>query len=587
MPSLTLNSSAFVDDALVVSEARALTPSVSDAVIMRHTSHVLGRAVGDLSLDASFIGQGGHSLLAIKLASRCRSSSTKIAVGAILIAPSLQEILNAATVTQDTLSRVEMAEDVDNKEPSTDSSGILDSMRSIIAETVVEVESASGSDFINNPGTNVISFYETYRTANIPSIRAAWKRVIEAEPTFKLSFAAADTGKILELPQALFAWNETVVGSRAEYEAALEQDASPHTIDVSFNVITLPSEGISTIAWRVHHVFIDGMAAQSVYNKFQGALAGKEVTPGTPFQHVIQELREYQRRTLTYRKKFWAIQAAKHPKPVCDIGLGTAPADGPEGMDSVSITVPSERISAKACALGVSVPSWYQAAWALVLSLYADSDSVTFGAVLSGRDPPIDGAADTIGPLINTLPFNTTLDQSTNVTDYLRSIFRHSVELSGVQCSAPEDGFTRQFTTALAMEFEMAPADDQGIRPIGSSWFKTLPNIPLSIYMTYNGKIRLCFSKKKYLMEDMQVLAEHFHVAIMRLCSWMCTVGDVMASLLTTDSEDRLMAFGNCLSEKSSPAFIIEDLVTLFERAARKNPNAVAVEKSEKALSYA
>ncbi|KAI1120260.1 BcNRPS1, nonribosomal peptide synthetase [Nemania abortiva] len=607
MPSLTLKGSDSVNDALVRSKTQTLSPSIRDAVVIQHISHVLGMAVEDLSLDASFISQGGHSLLAIKLASRCRVNGIKIAVGAILLSESLQEILNVATVTQNTISSIEVVETVGNKELSTNPTHTVDFKKSITVETVTEVDSASDSEseyagkeviltemqlsfvhsFMNKPGTNVISFYETYKTAHIPSIRAAWKRVIEAEPIFKLSFAAAGAGKVLELPQALFTWNETVVASREEYEAALERDVSPRTIEVSFDVITLPCEDISTVVWRVHHVFIDGMSAQSIYNKFQAALAGKGVIAGPPFRHVVQELREYQRVTLTDRKEFWATQAAKHPQPACDIGLGTAPAEGLEGMDSVSITVPFESIRAKARALGVSVPSWYQAAWALVLSLYADSDSVVFGTILSGRDLPINGAADTIGPLINTLPFNVTIDQSVNVADYLRSIFRHSVELSRVQCSVPEDGFTRKFTTALAMEFEMTPADDQGIQPIGPSWFKTIPDIPLSVYMNYSGEIRLCFQKEKYLRGDMELLAEHFHAAIMRLCSWTCTIGDITASLLTTGSKDRLMNFGNCLSDKTSPAFITDDLVTLFEKASREHPTSVAVEKSGKTLSYA
>ncbi|KAI1825838.1 BcNRPS1, nonribosomal peptide synthetase [Xylaria intraflava] len=607
MSSLSLDSPASVRNASVMSKAQTHTLSKNDNLVMQHISHVLEMAVEDLSLDASFIGQGGHSLLAIQLASRCRSSGINIAVGAIMLAQNLREILSIATASQATNSRVEVVEVVEVKALSASSTHSLDMKKSMIVETTVEVDSCSESEsedvaqeasltemqmsfvhsFMNKPGTNVINFYETYQTKNIPSVRAAWKRVIEAEPIFKLSFADADTGKIVELSQAPFKWVETVVDSRAEYESVLAQDISPQTMEVSFEVITLPSEGISTVAWRVHHAFIDGMAAQLVYNKFQGALAGKDVIPGTPFQTVIRDIRDYQRETLANRKEFWAAQAAKHPQPVCDIGLGAAPTDGPEGMDSVSITVPYDSLNAKARALGVSVPSWFQAAWALVLSLYADSDSVAFGTILSGRDLPVNGVADTIGPLINTLPFNVTLDHKANVADYLRAIFRHSFELSNVQCSVPDDGFTRQFTTAVAMEFEMAPAADQGIQPIGPSSFRTTPDIPLSIYTTYNGEIRLCFQKNKYFREDMQVLAEHFHDAIMRLCSWTCTVGDVMASLLTTSSKDTLMKFGNCLSEKTSPAFIKEDLVTLFEKSARENPTALAVEKSGKALSYA
>ncbi|KAK5636662.1 hypothetical protein RRF57_012374 [Xylaria bambusicola] len=226
------------------------------------------------------------------------------------------------------------------------------------------------------------------------------------------------------------------------------------------------------------------------------------------------------------------------------------------------------------------MPSWYQAAWTVVLSLYSDSDSVTFGTILSGRDLPIDGATDTIGPLINILPFNVTLNGSSNVADYLRSIFRHSVELSDVQCSIPEDGFTRQFMTALAMEFEMVPANNQAIQPIGSSWSKILPDISLFICTTYNGEIRLCFQEKRYVRADIEGLAKHFHAAIMHLGSWTCTVGDIMDAVMKDGSADTLMTFGNCYSDTTSPASIKEDLVTLFEKATRENPRAVAVWKT-------
>ncbi|KAJ8109213.1 hypothetical protein ONZ43_g6197 [Nemania bipapillata] len=602
MPSLLQGPSSPVNDGIAMSKIQTLAPPKSIDVVKQHISYVLEIAVEDLNLDTSFISQGGHSLLAMKLVSLCRASGIKIGAGAILLAQNVQEILNIAI-----LSPSDIAETKEVKGLPTNSADILNVKKPIAEEIVIEADIASGSDlgyaskgvaltemqlsfvhsFINKPKTNVISFYETYKAAHIPSVRAAWKRVIEVEPIFKLSFASIGTGKVLELPQALFNWNENVIETRTEYEVALEQDASPETMGVSFDVLSLPTEGISTVAWRVHHAFIDGMAAKLVYEKFQDALAGREVVAGTPFRHVIQELRGYQRETLTDRKEFWSTQKSKHPQPVCDIGLGTAPTGVSEGIDSVSITVPSETIKAKARALGVSVPSWYQAAWALVLSLYADSDSVVFGTVLSGRDLPVNGATDTVGPLINTLPFNVTLDQSANVVDYLRSIFRHSVKLSGVQCSVTEDGFTRQFNTALAMEFEMAPANDQGIRPIAPSWFKVIPDIPLSIYMTFNGEIRLCFQKTKYSRGDITVLAQHFHAAIMSLCTWSCTIGDVTSSLLTTSSRDALMVLGNCLSEKTSPAFITEDLVTLFEKAAREHPTAIAIEKSRKTLSYA
>lgn len=580
---------------------------MSRSVVMQHISHVLGIAVEDLDIGASFINQGGHSLLAIELASLCRSSGIGLAVGPILLAQSLQEILDVVDVPSNTVPCVPIIENMGKESLSTTFTDPSQPIKLNRVETVTEVDPEDENEpdcvgrevtlteiqlsfvhsFVNKMGTNVISFYETYKTDHLPSVRIAWQSVIKAEAIFKLSFAAADYGRILELPEAPFTWSENAFESRAEYEAALERDVSPKNMEVSFDVFTLLSQGISTVVWRVHHAFIDGIAAQLVYDKFQGALAGKDVIAGTPFQNVILELREYRRKTLPGRKEFWNIQAVTHPQPVSDVKLGATPTPGQEGMDSVSITIPFRNIETKARTLGVSLPSWYQAAWALVLSLYSDSDSVAFGTVLSGRDLPINGAADTVGPLINTLPFNVMVDRGANVADYIRSIFRHSVKLSSVQCSVPDDGFTRHFTTALAMEFRMTPTNNQGIQPLSFSWFEVTPDIPLSIFMTYDGEIRLCFHKARYLRGDIQGFARHFQAAIMCLSSWTGTVGDIMNSIIAAASKDTLMAIGNCLSEQTSQASIKEDLVTLFEKVARENPTVVAVEKSGRCLSYA
>ncbi|KAK5636661.1 hypothetical protein RRF57_012373 [Xylaria bambusicola] len=246
----------------------ALDSSTSDAVMMQHISHVLGMAVEDLSLTASFINQGGHSLLAIELALFCRSSGIKISVGFVLLAQSLQEILEMATISRNPISCAKFIENMEKKTWSANSTHPLDLENLMTMGTAMEVGTSpeiepayagrevvltemQGSfihSFINKLGTNVISFYETYKTDYIPSVMVAWEIVIKAEPIFRLYFAAAGNRNIMELPEAPFTWNEVAVESRAEYEAALEQDILPQTMEVSFDVITLLSEGISTVA---------------------------------------------------------------------------------------------------------------------------------------------------------------------------------------------------------------------------------------------------------------------------------------------------------------------------------------------------
>jgi gliotoxin/aspirochlorine biosynthesis peptide synthetase len=579
--------------------------------VMRHIAHVLDMPVDDLCLESSFVNQGGQSLLAIKLATLCRSSGIEVSLGTILLAKSLEEIVNlATTTTSDTIFDFENIEpttesyistpyttdteddtvlkDFDTRETSVDDSTSQIFINDDVKDAALtEMQLSFVHSFMKKPGSNVISFYEIYQTAKVPLVKAAWMAIIKTEPVFRLSFDSANTGRFFEQSEATFTWRETVVNTRDEYEKALAEDVFPNNMEVSFDFITLATENISAVVWRVHHAFIDGTSAQLVYNKMRRILGGETTIAGTPFQQVVRKLHNYQRATETSRKNFWAEEVAKHPQPAYSLGLGSAPTEGPDDMGSITITVPVETIITKARKLGVSIPSWYQAAWALVLSLYTDSDTVSFGTVLSGRNLPISGVEDTVGPLINTLPFNVKLDQETTAAEYLEQILKHSVQLSEFQCSIPDDGFTRQFTTALAMEFEMEPAKDETVQPIGQSWFKTLPDMPMSVYMTYNGTIRLCFHQQKYLEADIQILADYFRNAIMALDSFTDTIGSIMASITDSGCGETVMRLGNCFSEKTSPAFITEDLVTLFERSARENPSAIAVEKSDKSLTYA
>jgi non-ribosomal peptide synthetase component F len=66
-------------------------------------------------------------------------------------------------------------------------------------------------------------------------------------------------------------------------------------------------------------------------------------------------------------------------------------------------------------------------AWALVLSRYTGSAAPCFGNLSSGRDAPIDGVNDIIGPLIGMLPCRVQLDGQLSVLETLRSIQRDHV----------------------------------------------------------------------------------------------------------------------------------------------------------------
>jgi amino acid adenylation domain-containing protein/non-ribosomal peptide synthase protein (TIGR01720 family) len=77
---------------------------------------------------------------------------------------------------------------------------------------------------------------------------------------------------------------------------------------------------------------------------------------------------------------------------------------------------------------GVSIASICQLAWALVLARYTGSNNVSFGNLSSGRDVPIPGVDELVGPMINMLVCHLQLNWSASVSETARELQRQSIE---------------------------------------------------------------------------------------------------------------------------------------------------------------
>jgi amino acid adenylation domain-containing protein len=81
-------------------------------------------------------------------------------------------------------------------------------------------------------------------------------------------------------------------------------------------------------------------------------------------------------------------------------------------------------------------------AWSLVLSEILDTDDVTHGMLFSGRQVPLDGVADIIGPCISTVPIRTQLNRHSRVLDLLQST-ETAICLAGSHSMIGVDGVAR------------------------------------------------------------------------------------------------------------------------------------------------
>lgn len=584
------------------------------SLVLREISSILDISSEVIDLNAGFVELGGHSLSAIYLASTCKSLNIHLSVEDILLSETIADVLDSAKWTANsptteavpftTISPAGRA----LKRTAEPTSGPLtkrhhtssqrressDSLTTLIQSPMTEMQLAFIQGSQANPGTNTISFYETYQTKHVSVMKKAWKAVIESESIFRTRFEVTeDQATLIEQEYAEFAWEEIVVRNQEEYANALEDDQLFQEVFTSFKVVTWPKDGqdttLTTIIWRVHHALIDGFSAALVCKKVRWAAAGRPVRAGTPFTQLAKGLYALQNVERSACQQFWRQRQNTSSNAAGDLRL-PAPTStdklSKNAMQSIRVSIQADQLSECAQKAKVSAVSMHYAAWAMVLSKYSDSDTVVFGVVLTGRNLPIAGVDDGIGPLINTLPLHVCLDRTKTMAEYMRQIFRSLVELGSVQYSRQEDVVGRDFSSALTNEFDMEALEMEGVRPVGKSYFTAVTDIPLSIFIGSDNTVRICYHCRSFNKADIERLGEYYQSALHGLTATEISVGSCMDKMLSGKTRSLSRKFGNCLSESTRASSVHDDLVTLFERAASEYPLSIAVEKASERLTY-
>ncbi|KAL6834298.1 acetyl-CoA synthetase-like protein [Trichoderma sp. SZMC 28015] len=572
----------------------------------------------NIGMDQTFIEIGGNSLSAVKLAAICRQHGVQLSVESVLGSRDVASILNSAvqatpksaTPVPDTLSSTDDDDERDDSDyisegTSTDSN---DSDMSLPSDSnpekhtpMTEMQLALIYGTQRYPARNIINYFETHPPHRLSVLRRAWETVIRMEPIFRTKFDLRNSGQLIEQAEAPFIWRELTVTDWTSYRAALDDLPSLLDIDQSdegcqvmlgnrFEAITLLDDDsgthISTIVWRVHHALVDGYSANLLLQKVRRVAAGMTVQPSPSFTGVAARLYQLQQASAETAKQFWQQRYAQYPSASSQLLL-PSPQEASETPKFISFQSPID-LTITAKQNGITVAAICYAAWALVLTLFTDSDTVIFGAVLSGRNLPIPDIDEAIGPLVNTLPIHIHVDYKQTIRQFLKTVFHGLVELASFQWSLPEHGFNRHFASALSMQFDMSSVDSQEMpSPIERPYSLSQTDIPISIFIETDGTFRLQYHPNVFQTQDMQTLSEQYQQALSILSRPSDTeIGQYQDDLLTQKSRDTLRLFGNWDSAQARLPSIKDNLTSLFQRTAGLYPDHIAVEKGDSRLTY-
>ncbi|KAL2015279.1 hypothetical protein VTK56DRAFT_5920 [Thermocarpiscus australiensis] len=171
----------------------------------------------------------------------------------------------------------------------------------------------------------------------------------------------------------------------------------------------------------MHHAVYDGWSKTLIMKRVQEAYRGIAPRPSpattAPYNRFIDYL---QRTDPSDSKKFWKAQfdgLEAQPFPRLPSVSFKAVLDG-----TLTIKIPWVRRTAAAAASQWTTATVLKAAWALVLSRYTGAPDALFGAVQTGRNVPVPGIADMIGPTITTVPLRIRVNGEMPLAAFLKAL---------------------------------------------------------------------------------------------------------------------------------------------------------------------
>lgn len=282
---------------------------------------------------------------------------------------------------------------------------------------------------------------DLHEAVDVPRLQCLWNEKMAQHPILRTAFSWSGTGEPVQwvastvtipwavhdlaaLPPAeqTIRWQALLAEDRAR---GFDLGAPPL---LRFLLARLGPEHWR-LAWSYHHILIDGRSQVLVLAEVLRDYDTKRTTASPVAQDVFGDFIAWQaawkRTRLPEAEAFWRARldglAPAPPLP------WEKPADPvtPLEMRTLARSFPADatcRLRSAADALGVTVNTFLQGAWALTLGLYTGTDDVVFGAVRSGRHGHVPGAEDAPGLFITTLPVRVRLPPGQTTARWLADL---------------------------------------------------------------------------------------------------------------------------------------------------------------------
>lgn len=269
---------------------------------------------------------------------------------------------------------------------------------------------------------------------NPAKLAAAWKQVVAAHPILRTTFLEHTDGSFLQIVLKSVATEVEVLPLDDEEHIPdlwAKQSASPGPSPLSGKPlhklqIYAAKDGSVYCCLDKNHIITDGATSRLLVRNFLDAYEGRPREDMCPYANYIKYTSEQDMDEIT---RYWnhyldGAVSCQFPR-LCQAPF--SPSKKVDFARTSSIVSDKSSLEAACRTLDVTLPVVFQAAWAVVLSTYLNSDDVTFGLLCHGRDVPIPGAQEIVGPMASIVPIRARLPSKTHVSGVIDTLREDSI----------------------------------------------------------------------------------------------------------------------------------------------------------------
>ncbi|KAK8163733.1 hypothetical protein IWX90DRAFT_238078 [Phyllosticta citrichinensis] len=607
--------SLVVEDEDAVMSGEDLEPKQA---VMEAFRTALGVRLSDLSNNSSFSELGGHSLAAVRITTTLRKHSYSITVPQIFSLDTVEAIsealvkltAEAADHPSDSIEEEQAlwqpVEHYFRKKPA--------SVIKVAPMTDMQLRMVHGT--IESPTVNYIRVSATFDLQNgrniTSKLKEAWHAAVGSHEICRTTFLLSEgAGVQLIHDEASMAWTEGFIQDDDFDEACRKldnwEDSDPVALELphvsslsSVRLLTVPSQR-TRLTWTVHHSLTDGWSIASFVNDFALAAAAGDAAilpPRPSFAAVSRSIRSLQASQEAEARNYWASKIGQlDVVPRLTLPQSSTPTSKKQSERSIHLRMAPTDLDQVSQVAKVTPAAIFYAAWAVVLSKYCASKDVIMGAVLAGRNVPVEGIAEVCGPLLSTLPLRVRLGSAESSFDLLHDVFASLCEMSGYQTSsnaliqsATGTKATDLFETLLALQYDFPeaawPSTDVPA-PYDVKATET-SELPLSVLIeSSNGALeaRFIYRHDRFDAATVERMSQHFENVLFAMVegAWNRAIGEIANSMMSRVEQRSLVDGFEGLRE---PYVGPRTLKAAFGEAANRFASLPALEFDGVAVTY-